>query len=132
MQEVEGGENVVGIEQAIAEAKKVTDKPSFISLRTIIGYPAPTKMNTGGVHGSALGDEEVAATKRVLGFDPDKTFEVRDEVIEHTRKLVARGQEAHEKWQREFDAWAEREPERKKAARPAAGPGAARRAGTPT
>ena len=114
VQEVEGGENVVGIEQAIAEAKAVTDKPSFISLRTIIGYPAPTKMNTGGVHGSALGDEEVAATKKVLGFDPDKTFEVRDEVIEHTRKLVDRGKEAHEKWQPQFDAWAEREPERKK------------------
>jgi transketolase len=113
VQEVEGGENVVGIEQAIAEAKAVTDKPSFISVRTIIGYPAPTKMNTGGVHGSALGDEEVAATKRVLGFDPDKTFEVRPEVIEHTRRLVARGQEAHAKWQSGFDAWAEREPERK-------------------
>ena len=83
-------------------------------MRTIIGYPAPTKMNTGGAHGSALGDEEVAATKKVLGFDPDKTFEVRDEVIEHTRKLVARGKEAHEKWQPEFDAWAQREPERKK------------------
>jgi transketolase len=114
VQEVEGGENVVGIEAAIEAAKAVTDKPSFISLRTIIGYPAPTKMNTGGAHGSALGDEEVAATKKVLGFDPDKKFEVRDEVIEHTRKLVDRGREAHEKWQPEFDAWAEREPERKK------------------
>jgi transketolase len=114
VQEVEGGENVVGIEQAIAEAKKVTDKPSFIALRTIIGYPAPNKMNTGGVHGSALGDDEVAATKKVLGFDPDKTFEVTDEVIGHTRKLVDRGREAHEKWQTGFDAWAEREPDRKK------------------
>jgi transketolase len=113
VQEVDGGENVAGIEAAIAEAKKVTDKPSFIAVRTIIGYPAPTKMNTGGVHGSALGDEEVAATKKVLGFDPDKTFEVRDEVIEHTRKLVDRGREAHEKWQGDFDAWAQREPERK-------------------
>lgn len=113
VQEVEGGENVAGIEAAIAEAKKVIDKPSFIAVRTIIGYPAPTKMNTGGVHGSALGDDEVAATKRVLGFDPDKTFEVRDEVIEHTRKLVERGREAHEKWQGDFDAWAQREPERK-------------------
>ncbi|MCI4676097.1 transketolase [Candidatus Mycolicibacterium alkanivorans] len=113
VQEVEGGENVVGVEKAIAEAKKVTDKPSFISVRTIIGYPAPTKMNTGGVHGSALGEEEVAATKRVLGFDPDKTFEVRPEVIEHTRKLVDRGREAREKWQGDFDAWAQREPERK-------------------
>ncbi|HTY29707.1 MAG TPA: transketolase, partial [Mycobacterium sp.] len=113
VQEVEGGENVVGIEKAIEEAKKVTDRPSFIALRTIIGYPAPNKMNTGGVHGSALGADEVAATKRVLGFDPDKTFEVRDDVIAHTRKLVDRGRAAHEKWQGEFDAWAQREPERK-------------------
>ena len=70
-------------------------------------------MNTGKAHGAALGDEEVAAVKKILGFDPDKTFEVRDEVIEHTRRLVARGKEAHEKWQSEFDAWAQREPERK-------------------
>lgn len=113
VQEVEGGENVVGIEQAIAEAKKVTDKPSFIALRTIIGYPAPTKMNTGGVHGSALGADEVAATKKVLGFDPDKTFEVRDDVIAHTRELVTRGKQVHDEWQVSFDAWAKREPERK-------------------
>lgn len=113
VQEVEGGENVVGIEQAIAEAKKVTDKPSFIALRTIIGYPAPTKMNTGGVHGSALGADEVAATKKILGFDPDKSFDVRDDVIAHTRELVDRGKKAHADWQVTFDAWAEREPERK-------------------
>ncbi|MDT5348594.1 MAG: transketolase [Mycobacterium sp.] len=114
VQEVEGGENVVGIEAAIAEAKRVTDKPSFISVRTIIGYPAPNLMNTGKAHGAALGDEEVAAVKKILGFDPDKTFEVRDDVIEHTRKLVARGKEAHDKWQGDFDAWAQREPDRKK------------------
>jgi transketolase len=113
VQEVEGGENVVGIEEAIEEAKRVTDKPSFIALRTVIGYPAPKLMNTGKAHGAALGDEEVAAVKEILGFDPDKTFEVRDEVIEHTRKLVNRGKEAHEKWQSEFDAWAQSEPERK-------------------
>ena len=113
VQVVEGGENVAGIEEAIEAAKKVTDKPSFIALRTIIGYPAPTKMNTGGVHGSALGDEEVAATKKILGFDPDKSFEVSDEVIAHTRKLVDRGREAHKTWQAGFDAWARREPERK-------------------
>ena len=113
VQVVEGGENVAGIEAAIEAAKKVTDKPSFIALRTIIGFPAPTKMNTGGVHGSALGAEEVAATKKVLGFDPDKSFDVADEVIAHTRKLVDRGREAHQKWQGAFDAWAQREPERK-------------------
>ena len=114
VQHVEGGENVVGIEEAIAEAKAVTDKPSFISVRTIIGYPAPKLMNTGKAHGSALGDEEVAAVKEALGFDPDKKFEVRDEVIAHTRELVQRGKEAHEKWNADFEAWAKREPERKK------------------
>jgi len=113
VQRVEGGENVVGIEEAIANAQAVTDRPSFISLRTIIGYPAPNLMNTGKAHGAALGDEEVAAVKRILGFDPDKTFEVRDEVIAHTRRLVERGKKAHEKWQPEFEAWAQREPERK-------------------
>lgn len=113
VQEVEGGENVVGIEEAIANAKAVTDRPSFISLRTIIGYPAPNLMNTGKAHGAALGDDEVAAVKKILGFDPDKSFEVREDVITHTRGLVARGKEAHERWQLEFEAWAHREPERK-------------------
>jgi transketolase len=114
VQRVEGGENVVGIEEAIANAKAVTDRPSFIALRTIIGYPAPKAMNTGKAHGAALGDEEVAAVKKILGFDPDKNFEVRDEVIAHTRELVQRGKEAHEKWNADFEAWAKREPERKK------------------
>ncbi|BBZ67005.1 transketolase [Mycolicibacterium insubricum] len=113
VQEVEGGENVVGIEAAIAAAKEVTDRPSFIALRTVIGYPAPTKMNTGGVHGSALGADEVAATKKILGFDPDRSFEVSDAVIGHTRELVTRGRAAHTVWQADFDAWAAREPQRK-------------------
>ena len=113
VQEIAGGENVVDIEEAICNAQAVTDRPSFIELRTIIGYPAPNKMNTGDAHGSALGDDEVAEVKKVLGFDPDKTFQVSDEVLAHTRKLVDRGREAHERWQPEFDAWAQREPERK-------------------
>jgi transketolase len=113
VQRVEGGENVVAIEQAIANAQAVTDRPSFISLRTIIGYPAPHLMNTGKAHGAALGDDEVAAVKKILGFDPDKTFEVRDEVIAHTRKLVERGQKAQQRWRPEFEAWAQRQPERK-------------------
>ena len=113
VQRVEGGENVVAIEEAIANAKAVTDRPSFIALRTIIGYPAPKLMNTGKVHGAALGVDEVAAVKTILGFDPDKSFEVRAEVIAHTRKLVDRGRAAHQNWQAQFDAWAQREPERK-------------------
>lgn len=113
VQEVEGGENVVGIEEAIANAQAVTDRPSFIALRTVIGYPAPNLMDTGKAHGAALGDDEVAAVKKIVGFDQDKTFQVREDVLTHTRGLVARGKQAHERWQLEFDAWARREPERK-------------------
>lgn len=113
VQEVEGGENVIGIEEAIANAQAVTDRPSFIALRTVIGYPAPNLMDTGKAHGAALGDDEVAAVKKIVGFDPDKTFQVREDVLTHTRGLVARGKQAHERWQLEFDAWARREPERK-------------------
>ena len=129
VQEVEGGENVVGIEEAIANAKAATDRPSFISLRTIIGYPAPKLMNTGKAHGSALGDEEVAATKKILGFDPDKTFEVREDVITHTRELVDRGKEAHDRWQPEFEAWAQARTRTQGTAGPVDGARAARRLG---
>lgn len=114
VQRVDGGENVVGILDAIEEAKKVTDKPSLIAIRTIIGYPAPTKMNTGKAHGSALGDDEVAEVKKILDFDPEKFFQVDPKVLEYTRQLVQRGEEAEKKWQPEFDAWAEANPERKK------------------
>jgi transketolase len=113
VQRVEGGENVTGIEEAIAKAKAVTDRPSFIELRTIIGYPAPNLMNTGKAHGAALGDDEVAATKSALGFDPDKSFDVREDVITHTRGLVGRGKAARDEWQAQFESWAAREPERK-------------------
>lgn len=85
VQEVEGGENVVGIEEAIANAQAVTDRPSFIALRTVIGYPAPNLMDTGKAHGAALGDDEVAAVKKIVGFDPDKTFQVREDVLTHRR-----------------------------------------------
>ncbi|CAM5735097.1 Transketolase OS=Streptomyces alboniger OX=132473 GN=CP975_08205 PE=3 SV=1 [Streptomyces alboniger] len=67
---------------AIEAAKQVTDRPSFIAMRSIIAWPAPNAQNTEAAHGSALGDDEVAATKRVLGFDPERTFEVADEVLD--------------------------------------------------
>ncbi len=98
VQRVLGGENVTGILEAIENAKAVTDKPSFISLRTIIGYPAPKLMNTGKAHGSALGADEVAAVKRALGFDPDQTFQVDADVIAHVREVAERGAEAHREW----------------------------------
>jgi transketolase len=113
VQVVEGGEDVVAIEEAIKAAKAETSRPSFILLRTIIGYPAPKLMNTGKAHGAALGDEEVAAVKKILGFDPERSFQVEDEVIAHTRKALDRGKAAHTKWQERYDAWAKANPERK-------------------
>ncbi|HEY2791398.1 MAG TPA: transketolase, partial [Micromonosporaceae bacterium] len=99
-------ENVQALYDAILAANAVTDRPSFIALHTIIGWPAPTKQNTGKAHGSALGAEEVAATKKILGFDPAQTFEVSGEVIAHTRKVAERGRAEHQAWQPGFDAWA--------------------------
>ncbi|AVM00636.1 transketolase [Gordonia iterans] len=113
VQYIEGGEDVVAIEKAVAHAKSVTDKPSIILIRTVIAWPAPTKMNTGASHGSALGADEVAATKKILGFDPEKSFEVSDEVIAHTRSLAERAVATRAQWQTGFDAWAQANPERK-------------------
>jgi transketolase len=106
-------ENVAALAEALEVAKTVTDRPTFICLKTIIGWPAPKLQGTGKAHGSALGEEEVAATKEVLGFDPDKTFVVADEVINHTRKLIERGAQAQQEWQQAYDSWAEANPERK-------------------
>ena len=113
VQTVESGEDVVAIEEAVKAAQAETERPSFIRVKTVIGYPAPNKMNTGGVHGAALGDDEVAATKEVLGFDADRSFHIDDEVIAHTRKLRERGAEKHAAWQKKFDEWAAANPENK-------------------
>ncbi|MGJ5896405.1 transketolase [Streptomyces niveiscabiei] len=100
------------IYNAIEAAKKVTDKPSFIAMRSIIAWPAPNAQNTEAAHGSALGDDEVAATKRVLGFDPEKSFEVSDEVIAHTRGALERGAQAKADWEKSFQLWRNENPER--------------------
>ncbi|MBG6058714.1 transketolase [Cryobacterium sp. MP_M5] len=106
-------EDVQALNDAIEAAQGVTDKPSLIILKTIIGWPSPKKQNTGKIHGSALGADELAAVKVILGFDPEQTFEVADEVIEHTRKALDRGAAAHSEWDAAFRVWAEANPERK-------------------
>ncbi|MFE9819018.1 transketolase [Streptomyces sp. NPDC005773] len=98
--------------KALLAAKAETERPSFIAARSIIAWPAPHAQNTEASHGSALGDDEVAATKRVLGFDPEKTFEVADEVIAHTREALDRGREAKAEWEKTFAAWRTANPER--------------------
>ena len=105
-------EDVAALHRAIRAAEKVTDQPSFIQLRTIIAWPAPNAQGTGESHGSALGDEEVAATKKVLGFDPEQTFEVPADVIAHTRELRERGSADGATWDEQMAEWAKRYPKR--------------------
>jgi len=112
-QRVDSGEDVVALENAVAAARQETDRPSIISVRTIIGWPAPNKQNTGKAHGSALGEDEVRATKQILGFDPDVHFPMDGELLGHVRKVVERGRAAHAEWQPGFDAWARANPDRK-------------------
>ncbi|MBM9622265.1 transketolase [Streptomyces zhihengii] len=97
---------------AIEAAKAETGRPSFIAMRSIIAWPAPNAQNTEAAHGSALGDEEVAATKRVLGFDPERHFEVSDEVVAHTRGALDRGRDVRGEWEKSFAAWRTANPER--------------------
>ncbi|GAB3131638.1 transketolase [Marisediminicola antarctica] len=106
-------EDLVELNDAIDAAKAEGGKPSLIILRTIIGWPSPKKQNTGKIHGSALGADELAAVKTILGFDPEQSFAVDDDVLTHTRKAVERGQAAHAEWTIQFDAWAAAQPERK-------------------
>ncbi|MFF0720774.1 transketolase [Micromonospora sp. NPDC003816] len=106
-------ENVDELYQALLAAKAETGRPSFVRLRTIIGWPAPNKQNTGKIHGSALGADEVAATKEILGFDPAGSFEVTEELLAHTRKTLARGDAAQQEWTTAFGTWSEANPERR-------------------
>ena len=105
-------EDVQALYDALGTAREVTDKPSMIVLNTIIAWPAPNAQNTEASHGSALGDAEVALTKKVLGFDPEQSFEVSDEVLAHTRKARERGAAAGAAWDRAYQTWAEAHPER--------------------
>jgi len=105
-------EDVAALADALAAARAETGRPSIISLRTIIGWPAPTKQNTGAVHGSALGAPEVAAVKELLGFDPDQQFQVDDQVLARARAVADRGGLAHTEWDHAFTEWRTRNTER--------------------
>ncbi|MCM4081003.1 transketolase [Paractinoplanes hotanensis] len=105
-------EDIDALHAAVEAAKAETGRPSLIKLRTIIGWPAPTLQNSGKAHGSALGADEIAATKRLLGFDPEATFTVEDDLLEHTRAVVARGSRVHRDWLPGFEAWRTAHPDR--------------------
>ena len=98
----------VAIDQAIA----INDRPVLIRIKTVIAWPAPNARGTAKSHGSALGKEEVAATKRELGLDPEKNFHIPDELLRHTRTLIERGSQWQKEWQGEFDQWRLRWPVR--------------------
>lgn len=106
----DGSINVPALHEAISRVVKVTDRPSIIRVRNIIGWPAPTLKNTGKIHGSALGDAEVAATKEILGLNPEDKFAVPADVIEHTRKVVTRGKEVRKLWDEKFFNWKSANP----------------------
>ena len=97
-------EDIDALYQAILRGKAETERPTFIKLRTVIGWPAPNAQNTGAVHGAAMGPDEISATKRLLDL-PDEPFGVEDAVIEHTRKALERGREARAAWETSFQAW---------------------------
>ncbi|WP_314220947.1 transketolase [Streptomyces zaehneri] len=108
----DGDVDVPALYAALRTAQAETGRPSIISLRTIIAWPAPNARNTEASHGSALGAQEIAATKRLLGFDPERSFEVSDEVLAHTRAALDRGAEAHAAWDKQLEKWRGADPGR--------------------
>ena len=106
-------EDVQALYDALIAARNETGRPSMISLRTIIAWPAPHAQNTGEAHGAALGAEEVAATKKVLGFDPAISFPEAPDLVAHARGVIERGKAAHAEWDEAFAAWAKADATRK-------------------
>jgi len=105
-------EDVHALYEAIQKAKSNSSQPTLITLKTIIGWPSPTKQNTGKIHGSKLGAEEVAGLKQALNFDPAKTFEVSEQVLSHTRELINRGKTVRAAWDEKFSKWQQSNPEK--------------------
>ncbi|XVX21916.1 transketolase [Actinomycetota bacterium] len=103
-------EDVDALYAALTKSRK-SPRPTLVRLHTIIAWPAPTKQNTGKSHGSALGEEEIAATKELLGFNPKKSFEVDRAVLTHARKVKTRGKQAHTEWNKGYKAWRKANPE---------------------
>ncbi|WP_030980703.1 transketolase [Streptomyces sp. NRRL S-1824] len=110
----DGDIDVRALYEALTAARAETGRPSIIAMRTIIAWPAPNAQNTEASHGSALGAEEIAATKRVLGFDPEQSFQVEPEVLAHARGALDRGVEAHAAWDKQVAEWRTADPEHAK------------------
>ncbi|MDQ6726997.1 MAG: transketolase [Actinomycetota bacterium] len=111
VQAVHDANDTVALETAIRAAQKVEDRPSLIRVKSVIGYPSPNKAGTSKAHGSALGEDEVALTKQVMGWDPAKSFFVPDGVHE-AFSMVEEGARAHEEWNKRFEGWRAQDPAR--------------------
>jgi transketolase len=108
----DGTVDVRALNEAMIAARAHKGSPTFIRLRTIIGWPAPRKKNTYLAHGADLGAQEVHDIKEILGFDPDKTFEVEPAVLAHAREVKERGAAARAEWDTQFEAWKSANPDR--------------------
>ena len=101
----DGSADIQALDAAIERAKKETTKPSLIRLHTVIAWPAPKARGTAKSHGSALGDDEIAATKVELGLNPEEKFAMPAELLAHARKVADRGAKAHADWNAELAKW---------------------------
>ena len=106
----DGNNDLDGIAKAIEEAKSVTDKPSMIKVTTTIGYGAPNKQNTAGIHGSALGTDEVKLTRENLGWEHEP-FVLPQDAVDHMRKAVERGAGYEEEWNKTFSSYKSKYPQ---------------------
>ncbi|MGH3094910.1 MAG: transketolase [Streptosporangiales bacterium] len=111
-QQIDDVNDVQTLHDALVAARDERDRPSIIGIRSIIAWPAPNAQNTGAAHGAALGADEVAATKKVLGLDPEKRFAVPDEVLSHAREVADRGRDLHAKWDARYEQWRDADPAR--------------------
>jgi transketolase len=108
----DGNIDLASLDAAMVAAKAEKTKPSLIRMHSVIAWPAPKLRGTAKSHGSALGDEEIAATKKELGLNPDEKFAMPAEIFAHVRAVKDRGAASHAEWNKKFDVWSAANPER--------------------
>jgi transketolase len=109
-----GDVDLVNLDKAMSTAGRNLKQPTLIRLKTVIAWPAPNAKGTSKSHGSALGAEEIAATKKELGLNPEEHFAFPEKLLSHARLVKERGAAAHDSWNKRFETWKKSEPERAK------------------